>query len=151
MKNNLLVTVIVAIVVAAIAFYGGITYQKSQASGSSYGQFAQNGQTQTQGRGGGRGRFGMATVGNVVSQDANSITVQLQDGSSKIVNITSNTTFYKTDTASKSDAQNGTRVAAFGTNNSDGSVTAQNIQINPQMGMRGGDRAGQQSQPSQSQ
>ena len=100
--------------------------------------------------GAGRGRFGGATMGNVLSQDANSITIQLQDGSSKIINISGSTTFSKTDSASKSDIQNDMRIAAFGTNNSDGSVTAQNIQVNPPMSMRAGNKGGQSSpQPTQ--
>lgn len=146
MKNNtLFITIIVAVVVGAAAFFGGILYQKSQASTTS-GQFGQGGNGQ--GRGAGR-RNGGATIGQVVGEDANSITVQLQDGSSKIINISSSTTFNKTAPAAKSDVQTGTRVAAFGTPNSDGSITAQSIQINPMMGMRGG-RPGQGSpQPSQ--
>jgi hypothetical protein len=53
------------------------------------------------------------------------------DGSSKIVNISPSTTYSKTDTGSKSDLKTGIRVAAIGSPNSDGSVTAQNVQINP--------------------
>jgi len=143
-------TVIVAVVVGVAVFYGGIQYQKSQTTNVANGQYAQDGQRQGSRIGAGRGRFGGATMGNVLSQDANSITIQLPDGSSKIINISGSTTFSKTDSASKSDIQNGMRIAAFGTNNSDGSVAAQNIQVNPPMGMRAGNKGGQSSpQPTQ--
>lgn len=143
MKNNWLVTIIIAIVVAAGGFYGGMMYQKNQAGNLTGNQFYQQfGQGNQRGQsGGGRGRFGGATVGTVVSQDANSLTVQLQDGSSKIINVTGSTAYAKSDSASKSDIQTGMRVAAFGIPNSDGSITASNVQLNPPTGMfRGGSR-----------
>jgi hypothetical protein len=61
------------------------------------------------------------------------MTVKLQDGSSKIV-ILSGTTSYKTTiAASKNDIKIGDAVAVAGSANSDGSVNAQNIQLNPEM------------------
>jgi len=150
MKTNWIITIIIGVIVGGGAFFGGMQYEKSQASRLNGDQYAQDGQRQG-GRFSGRGRFAGATVGNVVSQDLSSVTVQLQDGSSKIINIAGSTTFSKTNTASKSDIQNGARIAAFGTTNSDGSVTAAYIQINPQMGMKNGNRGQGVSQSSQSQ
>lgn len=72
-----------------------------------------------------------AVVGEIISQDSKSITVKLQDGSSKIVLLSDSATVSKTESGSKSDLKDGTTVAVFGTTNSDGSVTAQNIQLNP--------------------
>lgn len=130
-QKSIIITVIVALIVGAAAFFGGMKYQQTQAT-SANAQFAQG-----TGRFGGAGRFGaragggMATVGKIVSADSNSITVQLQDGSSKIINYSGSTKIVKTQTGSSTDLSNGTEVAVFGTTNSDGSVTAQNIQINP--------------------
>lgn len=151
MKNNWLLTIIIAIVVAAGGFYAGMTYQKNKATASFAGGQFQGGVRQGGQFGTGRGRFGGATVGNVISEDANSITVQLPDGSSKIVNISGSTTFSKSDTASKSDVQNGMRIAAFGTANSDGSINATNVQLNPPIGMRGGNRGSGSSSSARSQ
>lgn len=124
----MIITIIAVIIVGAAAFFGGMKYQQTQAASNgngAQGRFVQ---------GGGR-RFGkqagMATIGKVVSSDSNSITVQMQDGSSKIVNISGSTTIAKTTKGSQSDLTNGTQVAVFGSTNSDGSVNAQNIQINP--------------------
>lgn len=140
-KNNLIIMVITGIVIAAGAFFGGMKYQQSQAASGSR-QFARNGTNGIRARTGGNGG---ATVGEIISQDANSITVKLQDGSSKIIILSNSTTYSKTDTASKSDLKTGARVAAFGTSNSDGSITAQNIQLNPMF------RAGPTGQPRASQ
>lgn len=133
MKNSTIITIILLIVVAGASFYGGTLYQQSK-SRSGFGQFTQGGAGNGMGqRNGTRGNFagGGATTGEIVAVDANSITVKLQDGSSKIVNLSDSTTYSKTDPGSKTDLKTGVKIAAFGTANSDGSITAQNIQLNP--------------------
>ena len=42
MKNNMIMTVIVAVVVGVAVFYGGIQYQKSQTTNAANGQYAQD-------------------------------------------------------------------------------------------------------------
>lgn len=59
----------------------------------------------------------------------------MQDGSSKIVLFSDFTTYNKTSEGSKSDLKVGEKIAVFGTDNSDGSVTAQSVQLNPQLRM----------------
>lgn len=139
MNKNILIPIVVAIVVGGVGFFGGMQYQKTQAA-SGTAAFYQGGQ-----RGGGPngGRFfqrggagGMATIEKIVSSDANSITVAMQDGSSKIINISSSTRIEKTSSASISDLTKDTQVAVIGTTNSDGSINAQNVQINPLFRMR---------------
>lgn len=127
------ITGIVIVLVGAGAFLGGMKYQQAQGA-SSFQVAAQNGRFGGRfGMGAGGQRFGAPTLGKVVSTDANSMTVQMADGSSKIVNLDSTTKIVKTSTASASDLTNDTEVAVFGTTNSDGSITAQNVQINPQI------------------
>lgn len=134
MKNNLLVTIIVALVVGATGFYGGTLYQKSQAS--NFASLGYNPGGPNMGRRFGNGNGQRPVVGKVISQDANTLTIQLIDGSSKIVDITGKTTYSKTSTASASDLKTGDTVAAIGPVNSDGSITAQTIQLNPTFRMR---------------
>ena len=94
--------------------------------------------------GSGRGRLGRnganaglrAVVGQILSVNANSMTVKLRDGSSKIVILSDSTRIEKTSPAAKTDLTNGAAVSVFGTANSDGSITAQNVQLNPEF--RGG-------------
>lgn len=129
--NPLITTVVVAVVVAGVAFFGGMKYQQSKLP---TGRFGANGQQVfNQNRGGGmmnRGGFRPIT-GQVISIDDKSMTVKLADGSSKIVLLSETTTYSKSNTGSKTDVSSGTTVAAFGTENSDGSLTAQNVQLNP--------------------
>ena len=148
MKNNNIITmIIVAVVIAAIGFFGGMQYEKGKVATTARGQFAAGGDNARFGSGSGAGgpggRFGGrggagATVGQIVSSDANSITVKLADGSSKIVNISGSTKISKSETATMSELTTGLQVAAFGTPNSDGSITAMTVQLNPQMMRLGG-------------
>jgi len=136
MKNNLLITIIIAVVVGAGGFFGGMKYQESKRPAFSR-QF--NGQAmgaQTGIRQGNRNGF-RPINGEILSADDKSITVKLIDGSSKIVLLSDKTVINKADQATKSDLKTGEKIAAFGTENSDGSMTAQNIQLNPILQMRG--------------
>jgi hypothetical protein len=134
MKNNLIIGVLVALVIGAGGgFFVGMKYQQGKAPTGNQ-QFT--GGRNFGGAGGptGQNRFrngGGQVVGEILSQDNNSITVKMQDGSSKIIILSSTTTISKAQAGTVSDLKVGERVAAFGTANSDGSVTATNIQLNP--------------------
>ena len=71
----------------------------------------------------------MPVRGQVVSSGNGSVTIKLMDGSSKIVNLTSQTTISKTTTGTSSDLKSGEQMTAIGTTNSDGSITAQTVLI----------------------
>lgn len=127
-------TVLVAIVFGAVGFYGGTLYQKNQtASNSNFGNFAGGAGGRLTGGSGAFGRRGGMgqTIGTVLTQDANSMTVKLADGSSKIVLLSSTTIYEKSVQASSSDLKLGDRVAVFGTPNTDGSINATNVSLNP--------------------
>lgn len=129
--NSKIIMVLVAIIIATGAFFAGIQYQKSQSNQVLAGI----------GAGGYARRFGAAgrlrangstvTRGEIISADANSITVKLRNGNSKIVLFSDKTSVNKTVSGSTTDLTTGQQVMVFGTNNTDGSVTAQIIQLNP--------------------
>lgn len=128
MKNNsVIITIIVAVIVAAVAFFGGMQYQKSQKSTTTAGAAGQFRQ-----RTGANGQ--RPTRGQVVSINGQDMTVKLPDNSSKIVLLSDKTVFSKSATASASDIKSGDQVVVLGTDNSDGSVTAQDVQLNPNFG-----------------
>ncbi len=132
MKNNqLLVLALVALLFGGAGFFGGTTYQKSQVSalrGGNGAAFA--GRTGGPGQTGTR-RMGGQVMGDIISADSNSVTVKLADGSSKIALITNNTSIVNSVSATTTDLKVGARVAVFGATNTDGSVTAQSVQLNP--------------------
>lgn len=82
------------------------------------------------------GRQGFRPVtGEIIQSDATSATVKLADGSTKIVILTDKTTINKAEAATKDDLKIGQTIAVFGSENSDGTVTAQTVQLNPQLRM----------------
>lgn len=132
-RKTIASVLILILVVAASSFFAGIKYQEFKRPQGRFGNF--------QGQAGQFGqRQGIRPVnGEIISVDDKSITVKLADNSSKIVLLTDNTVINKSSPGSKEDLKVGEKVAAFGTENSDGSVTAQSIQLNPILrGMPGG-------------
>lgn len=138
-KNKMIAgAVVVLVVVAGVAFYGGMAYAKGKTG--AYGAAAmQNGQFGAGATGAGRsgartgfgGAAGMggATFGQVIAKDDKSITVKLASGGSKIVFITPTTPMSKDAAGSLADVAVGTQVTVTGSANADGSLSAQSIRI----------------------
>jgi hypothetical protein len=135
-KNTMMIVAVVLIIVAAAGgFFGGMMYQKNQtpafgASGTSgrgnyAARFGQNGQSAANFR---------PVRGQVLSMSNNSLTVKLSTGSTEIVVLSGSTAYMQSTAASLSDIKTGDTVNVVGTANSDGSVTAQQVQINPPTG-----------------
>ncbi|MGA2910913.1 MAG: DUF5666 domain-containing protein [Candidatus Microgenomates bacterium] len=149
MKNTkVIVPIILVLVGLGAGFFGGYQYRNYRLS-QSRGSFAA-------GAGGASGTFqrftgsrsgtgaragGGAVTGSILSIDTNSMTVKLADGSTKIVILGGSTTYSNTASASQSDLKTGSNVMVLGTANSDGSVTATNVQINPQFARPAGSPA----------
>ena len=128
MKKNILVVIIVVVLLAVGggAFYGGMIYGKSQNARPSFanGNFPGMGGNKT-------GASGSNFIsGDIISKDSNSVTLQLPNNNgSKIVFYTSTTQIGKSTSGTADDLLKGTSVSVTGTTSSDGSVTAQSIQI----------------------
>jgi flagellar basal body-associated protein FliL len=129
-KNTIIIVAVILVVVAAAGgFFGGVMYQKNQTSalgaagrGNYAARFGQSGQSVAANR---------PVRGQVLSTSATTLTVKMSDGSTKIVVLSSSTSFAQSAKASLSDVKTGDTVNVVGTTNSDGSVTATDIQINP--------------------
>ena len=132
-------TITVAVVALGAGFLGGMKYQESkipsfegkvfEARNGRGGQmmFNDNGD-RTQMRNG--AALGFRPVsGKIIAKDDTSITVEMEDGSSKIVILADNTNINKTEETTSDDLSDGAEITVFGQENSDGSLTAQNIQL----------------------
>jgi len=115
---------VTAVIVAIISFYGGMRYGQQSITGARQ-QFIQ---ARGQRLGGFQSGGGFVT-GQVLSKDAQSITVKMRDGSSRIVLYSSSTSVNKPVAGSINDISTGIEVMVGGTQNSDGSITAQSIQL----------------------
>lgn len=129
--NKKIIAGVVTVVLLGGSFYAGMVYGKSGMPARSQfgnGQFTGN----LNGMGGMRsGMGGGFTAGEIISKDATSITIKMQDGSTKIVLISDSTQVMKTAAGSSEDLSIGANVTVTGTTNSDGSVTGQSVQIRP--------------------
>lgn len=144
-NKNIVITIAIALVVGGAGFYGGTVYEKNslasinqKGTGMMPGNFSGRnsaadgqGSARTGGTGMRNGNGGGFITGEVTAKDDKSITVKDRNGSSKIILYSSSSTVGKTVDGSSSDLATGQEVMVAGTTNSDGSVTAQNIQIRP--------------------
>jgi hypothetical protein len=142
--KKLLPIIIALIIVGGGAFYGGMKYGQSK---SPLGNFSrQNFQNLSEeqrqelfqgnvgealqgriGRGAGAGFLN----GEVIAIDEQSLTMKMSDGSSRIVFFSNSTQISKTTEGSTSDIEVGKQIMITGQQNSDGSYTAQTIQLSP--------------------
>jgi hypothetical protein len=146
-KNKLLPIIIMVVVIGGGAFYGGMKYGQSHSSISSVqGAIAgfanltpEQRQARIQQMGGNAANGGQRRMqagggfisGEILSKDDKSITVKSQDGSSKIVFYSGTTEVGKFVNGTSADLEIGKTVSVNGTANSDGSITAQSIQLRP--------------------
>ena len=78
----------------------------------------------------GMSRGGVGVIsGEILSKDAQSITVKLRDGGSKIIFISDKTTVSKSVDGTKDDLIVGKQITVNGASNPDGSVNAESLQI----------------------
>jgi len=122
--------VLAAVLFGAAGFWGGVTYQKTQATSGFAGRAG--GAGGFGGAAGGAGRSNAANVatGTVLSQDAQSVTVKTADGGSKTVFISAQTEISKQTVLTATDIKVGDQVAAFGTA-ANGGIDARMVQIVP--------------------
>ena len=140
MSKDIVLKIVSGVIIAVIAFWGGNAYAAHKASAnkttkvSSFGQQGgRNGGSSGMGMGG-RQNGGGFTTGEVLSKDDTSVTIKLRDGGSQIVFLGGTTTVAKSVEGSLNDLSVGENVMITGSKNSDGSLTAQSVQIRPAMG-----------------
>ena len=131
--NQYIITFVLLVLVGGGGFFAGTKYQQSKTPAG----FGQRGFTGQRNGGMTGNRTFRPVSGDIVASDDKSITVKLADGSSKIVLLSSKTTISKASAGTKADLTTGTKVAVFGTDNADGSVSASNVQINPMTNIMG--------------
>ena len=144
--KKILPIIIGVIIIGGGSFYAGMKYGQSKTTSSfpqgpgafanlsteeRQARFSQMGGANADGEPRGMRAGGGFTSGEILAKDDTSITVKLQDGGSKIIFLSDTARVSKTAEGSASDLAVGTQVSVTGTANSDGSISAQTIQIRP--------------------
>ncbi len=131
MKKTLPIIIIAILLVGAGAFYGGMLYGKSQ---NGPGNFrGQRPDANFLGAGTKVGNGGGFTNGEVLSLDDKSITIKIRNNGSKIIFFSDATTVNKTVDGAISDLKVGDSIMVSGDSNSDGSISAKQIQLSPNL------------------
>ncbi len=145
MSKNTIITIVLVILASGVGFFAGSKYQSSRnpfankafGDGQNFQFKGGQGVKVQNGQAGQKVAFrGGQVMGEIISLDDRSLTVKMPDGSSKIVLFTDTTTYAKSADAVKTDLKTGDTVAVTGETNSDGSVSATNIQLNPAFKMQ---------------
>lgn len=128
---------ITAIVVGLGSFFGGMKYEQSKQQTNlpnfaGRGNFMGQGAAMRQGGGNVQNGQGFAT-GELLSKDATSMTLKLQDGGSKLIYFSSSTQVMKSSEGTTDDLNVGQNLMINGKTNQDGSITAQTVQMRPEM------------------
>lgn len=133
MQNRKIILISVVVVLVALVFVAGNYYGKKSIPSESpnfanrAGMMGGGGATRN-----GVGRMSNGFVGGeVISKDDSGVVIKMRDGSSRIVFTSSKTVVSKSIPGALSDVAIGSDVTVTGSGNSDGSVTAQMIQIRP--------------------
>lgn len=136
MNKTLLSILVTAVVIGGASFYGGMKYSQSaavasfrQGGGGGNRQFAGGGLRS----GTGGGMRGDVAAGEILSKDDKSVTVKLRDGGSKIIFLSGSIEVSKFVQGSAGDLSVGDTVVINGKQNQDGSLTAETIQLRPNM------------------
>ncbi|MDO8584179.1 MAG: hypothetical protein Q7R83_03315 [bacterium] len=137
MKKIVPIVIVALLIVGGGAFYGGMKYEQGQRNVfvggpngmAAFGQGA--GQRANRQGAGGQGQGAGFTTGDILSMDGTILTLKLRDGGSKIVLYSTSTSIQKMVEGVGSDLVIGKSVSVVGSANTDGSITAQSIQMRP--------------------
>ncbi len=138
--TQIILGVVVLVIVAAGSFYGGMLYGQGQAqsSRSSSGRFAggpTGGYNSGQGQGQGQGQRGFGQGGGIFGQISEIgdgyMVVTDNNGKQSKVQVTDTTLIEKNASVKLTDLSKGETVMVSGSQGSDGTITARNVQVAP--------------------
>lgn len=126
-KKHLIITALIIIIVGVVSFYCGSKFGQPSNSFKQGNMRQNSGMTMSpNSKQGGQGGL---ISGDITSKDESTLTVSLKSGGSKIILFSDKTKIYKSVDGSLDDLSVGSSINITGTQNQDGSVSAQSIQV----------------------
>lgn len=133
MKNkSIFFSLFLIIISLTVGFFVGLNYQKTRRNLG----FNQESQFNFQRKERAFNQGNRPFLGEIIKKDSDSLTIKLRDGSTKLIFLTEKTSIIKAAKGNLSDLKEKENVFIFGVENSDGSITAENVQIG-EFGLRG--------------
>ncbi len=133
-KNIVVLSVIIAIVLVVVSFYGGLKYSQGKNPTFDRTSFVQrNPQLGGNNVLGSNRTMGGIVSGEILSIDDKSLTVKSQDGGSRLVFLSASTTISKMASGNIGDLIIGSNISVNGSSNTDNSINAQMIQVRSQI------------------
>lgn len=130
--KNILLFITVLIIVGGGAFYGGMRYEQSKKFfPQDFQNFSPEQRQQFFLQREGQRVDGRFLVGKVIGKDEKSLTLKMQDNSTRIVFFSDSTKISKTTEGKIDDIEIGKQIIVSGSQNSDGSYSAKTIQVSP--------------------
>ncbi len=137
--KKILPIILVLVIIGGGAFYGGMKYQQSKSPLARFSAeqrqqaFQGNMEEDFQGRDrvGARAMGTGFLSGEVVAKDEQSLTLKMLNGGSRIIFFSDSIEVSKTTDGSMGDVEIGKQIMVTGDQNSDGSYTAETIQLLP--------------------
>ena len=126
MSKNIVITAVVAL---SVGLFGGYAAARASALASAGVPNASSVRGSARGLRGGNQNANGFLAGTVARKDSESITVDTRDGNSHVVLFTPATSVFKSVAGSLSDITIGSAVVVSGSTNSDGSLSANSIQL----------------------
>ncbi|MDD4412771.1 MAG: hypothetical protein PHR00_03960 [Patescibacteria group bacterium] len=130
-SKQLIIFIIIVLVVGAGCFYAGTKLNNNSRKQFPIGQGNFNGQGNRVNAGQAKNKTSAMIGGEIVKKDDQSITIKLMDGGSKTVYFATSTQVAKSVDGTLADLSTGINVMVSGKTGTDGSVSAQYIQIRP--------------------
>lgn len=132
-SKQLIIFIAIVLIVGAGCFYAGTKLNGGNKKQFTNGQINFNGQGNRVNASQARNKSSAMIGGEIVKKDDQSITIKLMDGGSKTVYFATSTQVAKSVDGTLADLLTGVNVMISGKTSSDGSVSAQYIQIRPNM------------------
>ncbi len=136
MRNKIIILCVLFLLVGAGCFFAGLKYGQRNNQQNFSGNFFKGSNINQQAAGGNEMRRRLSqpnniVVGEIIKKEEGSLVIKLKDGGSKIILFSQDVPIMRMASSTVDQLQSGVNIMVTGTQNEDGSFSAESIQIRP--------------------